>query len=282
MAMVTPMTNTFVAEHFPLEKRSSAIGWLVAGAAVSYLIGAPAIGFIAGFGGWRMAFLGFVLPVLIISLLLTTIGLPSTSIGNHTKTGLGSSLEGYRNVFSMRSATACIAGTVLRMAAFQIMLLFPSFYRKRFLISMGSASIVIAIEALCFTIGSLVTGRFVDMFGRKPVTVYTSFLSCILITSVILSPNLWLALIMDFIGLLILGLNISTANSLTLEQVPRFRGTMMSMNSAAGSIGSALGVGVGGLILLFYDYEVLGLPLGAMGIAATIIYQFLAVDPTRA
>jgi len=73
----------------------------------------------------------------------------------------------------------------------------------------------------------------------------------------------------------------SAANSLTLEQVPKFRGTMMSINSAVMNLGPAIGAALGGLTLVLFDYEVLGLTLGAMGIVAAIVFQTLAIDPTR-
>jgi predicted MFS family arabinose efflux permease len=56
---------------------------------------------------------------------------------------------------------------------------------------------------------------------------------------------------------------------------------MMSINSAAIYLGNALGAGVGGLILLWYNWNLLGIALGALGIAATVIYHRLAIDPTR-
>lgn len=73
----------------------------------------------------------------------------------------------------------------------------------------------------------------------------------------------------------------AAATSLTLEQVPRFRGAMMSIRAAALSVGQALGAGVGGLALLLYDYEFVGISLGGMGIIGAAIFYLLAIDPTR-
>ena len=73
----------------------------------------------------------------------------------------------------------------------------------------------------------------------------------------------------------------AASSSLTLEQVPRFRGTMMSLFSAVYSLGSALGAGVGGLVLLLYDYGFVGISLGAIGIASAIVFYLLTIDPTK-
>ena len=71
---------------------------------------------------------------------------------------------------------------------------------------------------------------------------------------------------------------ITAFSSLTLEHVPRFRGTMMSLSSAALSTGAAVGTGLGGLVLLSFDYSVLGLTLGSMGIVAALIFYLFTVD----
>lgn len=84
----------------------------------------------------------------------------------------------------------------------------------------------------------------------------------------------------DFPSCLVFGMVVSASNSLTLEQVPKFRGTMMSINSAAVSAGGALGAAVGGLELVLFNYGILESTLGAMGFAAAIVFYFLTMDPT--
>jgi len=110
------------------------------------------------------------------------------------------------------------------------------------------------------------------------LTVLLSAIFTITFTSV---PDLWLSLALNFLGAWFFGMGASATSSLTLEQVPKFRGTMMSINSAAMNLGSALGAALGGLTLVLFDYEVLGLALGAMGVVAAVVFQTLAIDPTR-
>jgi predicted MFS family arabinose efflux permease len=69
-AMVNPMTFAMVGEHFPLEKRANAIGWIVAGGASAYVIGAPIIALMSGPQGWRFPLLVFVIPVLLVTFFL--------------------------------------------------------------------------------------------------------------------------------------------------------------------------------------------------------------------
>ena len=101
LGIVVPMSSTLVGELYPLDQRASAIGVLTAGMALSYAIGPRIIVYIAGIGGWRLAFLVFLLALLIAALLLTKIGLLASPHIQQTKLGKGSYLEGFKEVLSI-------------------------------------------------------------------------------------------------------------------------------------------------------------------------------------
>ena len=278
-AMVFPMVTTLVGEHLPLERRGNAVGWIVAAGSLSYLIGAPVIGFIAGIGGWRLTLLGFVIPVSLASLFLAFVGLPSTSRKQELTIDKTTYLGGFKGVLFNTSAAACLLGNVLRTASFVAIVLYGiSFFRQRFLASTDFASVIIIGAAFCYTLGSLVAGRLINKFGRRSLTVLTALLAGIFIISFVYLPNLWLSLALNFLGTWFFGMASSAANSLTLEQAPRFRGTMMSMNSAAMSLGNAFGSAIGGLALILFNYEIMGSILGAMGLASAMIFYLLTMD----
>jgi len=280
-AIANPMTFTLVGEHFPLEKRPKAIGWIVAGGALAYVIGAPVIALMSGFGGWRFPLLGFVLPILLTSLLTAFVGLPSASGSPATSSDTKAHLS-FKEIITNRSAVACLIGDTLRSAAFVAILLYSmSFFRQRFLMPMELASLVLLGAALSYALGSLSTGRLVNRIGRKPSTVLAALLSGILTVSFVLVPNVSLSILSMLLGSWFFGMVASSANSLTLEQIPRLRGTMMSIDTAVLNIGSALGTMTGGLSLLYFGYEGMGGGLGTVGIAAAMIFFLLARDPTR-
>ena len=282
-AMVTPMALTLIGDYLPLDKRTNAIGWIVASGALSYIIGPPVISFIAGFEGWRFVLIGFVLPISLAGFMLAFFGLPSESRNHQPAVSKGAYLRGFKGVLSSRSANACLAGNILRSIAFMVVLLYGiSFFREHFLVSTGFASIVMLGAASSYTLGSLICGRFVNRFGRKTSTVWTALLAGIFTISFAYLPNLWLSLALYFLGAWFFGVGVSAASSLTLEQVPEFRGTMMSLTSAAQSLGSALGAALGGAMLVLYDYSIMGSVLGALGLIAALVFYFFATDPTRA
>jgi len=280
-AIANPMTFTLVGEHFPLEKRPRAIGWIVAGGALAYVIGAPLIALMSGFGGWRFPLLGFVLPILLTTLLTAFLGLPSASASRGISSDMKAHLS-FKEILMNRSAVACLIGDTLRSAAFVAILLYSmSFFRQRFLMPMELASLVLLGAASSYALGSLSTGRLVNRVGRRPSTVLTALLSGILTVSYVLVPHVSLSILSMLLGSWSFGMLASSANSLSLEQLPRLRGTMMSMDTAVLNIGSALGTMAGGLSLLSFGYEGMGSGLGTVGIAAAMVFFLLAKDPTR-
>ena len=280
MSMTGTMAMTLIAEYFSLESRSKAISWNIAGGSLAYLIGSLVITFLSGYGGWRLAYIGFVIPATIIGLILTYFGLPSTPQSPTDRLNVGSFMKGYKAVLLNRSAVACQWGTILRTASFQMVLLYGvSFFRQQFELSRGGSSLLVASVALCYTAGSLSTSRFVGRFGRKGLTVITSSFAGFFILFMTITPSFWVALTVNVISCLFFGMSASAASSLNLEQVPEFRSFMMSLGSATGSIGAALGAGLGGFILLGYGYGMVGVILGALGILSAIIIFRAVVDP---
>jgi DHA1 family inner membrane transport protein len=281
-AMVSPMCVTLIGEHVSLEKRASAVGWIIASGALSYVIGAPLTALIAGLGGWRLAVIGFVTPILLASFLLAFVGLPSISYSHRSAVNGKAYLKSFKGVLSGRSPIACLIGDALRSASFIAILIYgASFFMRQFLVSIDFASIWIVGAASCYTLGSLVSGPAVNRFGRKTSTVLTAFLSGIFTVAYVCVFNLWFSLALGFIDSWFFGMVASAASSLTLEQVPEFRGTMMSIDTAAINLGSAFGTAFGGLALLSFGYEGLGIALGVMSVVAAVVFYFLTTDPTR-
>jgi MFS family permease len=83
-----------------------------------------------------------------------------------------------------------------------------------------------------------------------------------------------------------IGIMVASASNLMLEQVPQFRGTAMSLNSAFSGVGMAVGITVAGAVLNFFvspaiGFQALGLTVGALAFAGVFIYHFFARDPLK-
>jgi len=281
-AMISPTVFTLIGERISLAKRANAIGLTVAAGALGYVIGPLLIAWIASLGGWRLCLVGFVMPVLLVSLLMASVGVPS-ALRNIQKLPNGRDyLKGFKDVLSNRSAVACIVGDAFRSAAFVATVIYvASFVRKHFQMSTEFASFVLLGGASCYAIGSVIAGPFVNRLGRKKLTVVNAVLAGTFTICYYLTPNLWLSMTLVMVASLFFGMLVSSANSLTLEQIPEARGTIMSMSTASLNLGSALGTSIGGLALSSFGYEGLGTILGAIGIAAAFVFLLFAREPVR-
>jgi predicted MFS family arabinose efflux permease len=279
-AMVFPMTITLIGKHISAEKKTSAIGWIVAATSLSFLAGAPLIGLLASSMNWRFVILLFVLPVTLASLLLALISVPSSASDIPTPPN-ETHLASLRNVFSDKSTIACLSGNLLHTTAFMAIAFYAvSFFRQRFQITTDFGAAIIFGAAACYTLGSLISGYLARKLGRKSLVIVAYLLTGIITVSVFSVLNLWCSLVLDFSGALCAGIASPAASSLTLEQTQRFQGTVISVNSAALSLGNAFGAALGGSLLVLSGYDILGIALGTIGIFAALIYYVLAVDPS--
>lgn len=279
-AMVGPMVMSLVGEHLPQERRSGAIGLIVASTPMLSTITGLIINIITS-RGWRTAYVIYVLPIAAISLISSFQGLPSgTKTREKEARGISIS-DGFKRIIRHRSALSCLVGNSLAMAAWTSVISYGiSFYRQQFQMPTEWAGMIWSGMALCYTIGSLVTGRLVDLYGRKPLTYISALLIGILTISFTNIPSFQASIIFALLTSVFAGLRHSVSTSLSLEQVPDFRGAMMSLNSGSIRLGVALGSAIGGLALTLGDYNLVGISLGLLGIVAGLVYRLFTVDPT--
>jgi len=271
------MGATLVAQYYPGDTRASALGWLSAGGAISWVIGAQIITYLAVLGGWRYSYYFFVIPLLLIGVILSYWMLPKPSSNNNDNAV--NFTDGMRSILRNRSAVSCLFSSILSMASFQLILVYSaSFLRQEFLTSRELTSILLTLSALSYTFGSLVSGRIVRKLGVKNVTVLFLFMAGVLLSIFTLSPYFWLALGAYFLSPFCFGVSFPANITLLLGQDSEYQGTMMAFNSAFNNLGSAIGAGVGGAIVLSWGFVGLGGVLGFFGVLASLIIYFLVTE----
>jgi MFS family permease len=127
--------------------------------------------------------------------------------------------------------------------------------------------------------GGLAGGRLVGLYGRKGLSVAGCAFAGLASICYVLVPSMWVSLGVVLLGTVICGLRYNAISSLSLEQVPEYRGSMMSLNSASMNLGMALGAGIGGYFLLVGDWTLMGVFIGALGLLSAGVLQLWAVDP---
>jgi len=280
-AMVLPMNMTIVTDLYAPEKRGSVLGYLMASSSISFIIGAVIIGYVAELFGWRLAFLGYAFPLFLLSLILSIYSLPSKIGGDQKIDGGKDYLIGFKAIRKNKSAVAALVVVVLANASWQAILLYSTAYiRTRFGLSSGYASIMLLIGGILFTMGAIVSGRLLNRFGRKKLAVITAAIAGIFTMSFANMPSFWLTQLFLWLSCWFVGMRVTAFTTLELEQVPDFRGTMMSVDSAFSSLGSALGSIIGGVVLHFSGYGLMSLTLGAFHVIASLVIYRFVVDTT--
>ena len=277
------MALTLFGDVFPPKKRAKAVSYIAAALWATALINFPLSGFIANIAGWRFNFILNVLPISLTGLFLAFLAVPSKPHIQKTSTSNVTYIESFHKILMDKSATACLVGSILSTAGVQIGLFAVLFYRQRFSMSTDSMVLLNMGMILFFIIGSFAAGRLTNRFGAKPIAVIGTLLTGFFTMIFFLIPNIWGALFFDILHVWFAAIATPAYLCLALAQVPKFRGTMMSLNSATGSLAKMVAPAVGGalLVLTLDSYEAVGLALGGMSVAAGIILFFLAKDPTR-
>jgi MFS family permease len=158
-----------------------------------------------------------------------------------------------------------------------------AFYRQQFSMSLDFTIAVSMSIFVIYILGSLLAGRLTNKFGAKRMVVIGRLLSGIFTMLFFLAPNLWGALLFDFLQVWFTSIAAPSYKCLALAQVPKSRGTMMSLNHAMGGLSRTIVPAIGGtfLVLTLGFYGAVGLALGSMTITSSIILLLLAKDPTR-
>jgi predicted MFS family arabinose efflux permease len=277
-AMIRPTNHALVGRLFTVSERPKFTSYSITGIASAYLIGSAITAVVRD---WRLVFVLFIMPTALVSLVLVISSIPKSS--KKTSGQPSNFLQAYRMVLSNKSALACLIGNVCAIITQNVVLVsyVSTFLRQTYLIDITFVSIVFSVMALITIIGTLIGGRLVHRVGRKRITVITVFFISVCAIGFMNLPSLWASLLCTAVGGFLMGIKNTAHNSLALEQIPEYRGTMMSLSEVSRYVAQMVGNGLGGLILILTNYQLLGLTLGCFAIAASGIYQFFTLDPTR-
>jgi len=279
--LISPMTVTLIAEHLPKEKRARAISWLVTGMGLSFVVSPLAISYLSGMRGWRFPFSAYILPLTLLSLVLVYFGVPSSKISS-AETRRGDYLEGFKKVLSNRSALACLFGLMLSTLAIMGMWGYASsYFRQKLGVTTTFASMMMIVGALSYVGGSQIAGRVIDSIGSKKLFVIAYIIGGIGVGIAYNISNVWAVLALSIFIFVMVGMGFTASNHLTLMQVPQYRGTIMSLFTAANSLGLALGSAIGGMILLSYDYGFLGIAALTFGLLASTIVHTMTQETEK-
>jgi len=262
---------------YPQQMRTTALGRIYSGRSLTSIIATPIIGALATSYGWRTGYIGFGAPLILISILLILTKIPEQPVKTE-KTDL---TAGFRNILMNRSAVACIIGAALSLAFFNGLMVFNGTYTRNHLnLNIETASLAMSLTFIAVAIGQMTSGTLANRLGVKTTTWLSTLIGGIsLLTyfSIILPAPV--AILASIIGTAMAGTTMTTMATLALEQVPDSRGTMMSLNSAAMSMGAMLSTTIGGVAIDNLDFTGFGFAMFIISLIATATFFAWTRDP---
>jgi len=262
---------------YPQQERTTALGRIYSGRSLTSIIATPVIGFLASLYGWRIGYLGFGAPLIILAVILVSAKIPEqpTSQGNIDL------MSGFRKISTNRSALSCIAGAALSLAFFNSLMVFNGAYMRNTLgLTLETASLAMSVTFIAVAVGQVLSGTFADRLGIKATTWLSTLIggaSLFLYFSVKLPVAV--AILASAVGTGMAGTTMTTMATLALEQVPDSRGTMMSLNSAAMSMGAMLSTVIGGLAIDSLGFSGYGAIMFTISLAAAITFYAWTREP---
>ncbi len=282
-AMSGIVVLALIGDFLPLEKKGIAMGLAMGGAIVANLVVPQVTSVITDASGWRVVLLGFILPTSIVCLFFGFFFLPSKPQPEQNTNKL-QYFEAFKQILSNKSALACQFGSALASVSFLSPVFAVSYYRLHFNASLSTGAIFYSIASAIGILGVILAGRLINQVGRKPLTVGAGVISGTFAVLIAFMPNVWASAVMWMVSAGFGLASIVGLNSLTLEQVPGFRGTMMSLNSSFRSIGFIVGLTLSGLLLNLYanNFQILYAMFGGAGVASAAIIFLFANDAAGA
>lgn len=273
--LVIPMTTTIIGELTSGEERSRSLGILSAGPAVFWVLGYLIVGWIAE---WRLAFTYFATPVLALNLLTALVLLPAME----TRREKESLFMGLRRIIENRSALSCLfAANIIGVWAVALNMA-ASYYRDIHGMSLSTVTILTAALALTNALGALAGGRFVPRLGNKKTTTLCRVLLGASLITVMSSRNTLVAVASGFFLSFTSGFNSVAGIGLKLSQIPEYKGSMMSLNSATLSLGGSLNLALMGVLLTSRGWAYASTAIGIIGIiSGVLVHLFVTENPQQ-
>jgi predicted MFS family arabinose efflux permease len=291
--IVGAMSSTLVGELYPDDKKARILSLIFFVGYIAALVGNPIAGYVAevsGAANWRNTLLWFILPVTVVCFLMVLFFIPRKTLPTIVAEKQRRIFSGFREVFTNKSTVACLASGFFGAALFSVTSFDGSFTAEVFGMTPFLRSFLPVAAILLLIIGAFIGGAIVNRVGRKCLLVASGLPSAIFTifgyAITLLVPNVWAYLGFRLVAALFGGMTLLAVPLLLMEQLPKYRGTVLSLHSALHGIGGASSFFVGAAILDFYSNPKIGYPiaillLGGLGIVSALVVLFFVNDPIK-
>ena len=241
-----PALQAYIGDRVPYQRRGRAVAVVELAWAGSLLLGAPAVGWLIARFGWTAPFAALAIAAVVACLVLRRLlpaGMPQRSRAGNWR-GM---LQIARQHPVVLAAAVFVGGAM--MANELIAIVFGEWMEESFGLSLTNLGLAAAVIGGAEVGGEVVTGLLTDRLGKRPMIVVTGLRACILYLLLPLaSTHLAFALVMLFLTFFCFEIMAVSSISLMTQIVPDARGPVMSVSTAAGSLGRAGGAWLGPLL----------------------------------
>jgi MFS family permease len=120
----------------------------------------------------------------------------------------------------------------------------------------------------------------INRFGRKPLGTITGVLAALLTLTFTFLPTFELSWGVNAMRFWFAGMSSTALASMVIEQLPKFRGTMSSLNTVFYNGGMLLATIVANFFIIGSDYQIMAVILGGLGVVGMVIWMAFVKDPS--
>ncbi|MCW4012988.1 MAG: MFS transporter [Candidatus Bathyarchaeota archaeon] len=270
VALTVPMTTTLVGEYYTEGERGRVMSLLGVGGGVAFLLGGTIASLLSDYGGWRSAFLVFAGLIGLAGLILTILFLPKSQ----ARGGESRFIDSLKDISENSNVVKSLMGALLASIAIQGLYLYSFSYLKEvYQTSTVTTGLIYSGTAVFFIAGSYMTSVLIERIGSKNITMLGLLGFSVSTFAYHYAPSLGLVIGFIMAGNLLEALRYNGNNALSLEYSGDKAGAVMSLHSAFTQLGYSLGAALGGVILLYADWSLMGLTLPIIGVLGALVMK---------
>lgn len=268
----------YVGDAFPSERRGWANGWVMSGFAVGQIVGIPIGLALSDHFGFRAPFLAFAV-VMMGATVLAIAALPQPpGARSSAPLSLGAALGEYRALVARRDTlAAALVYLVMFLGVGLFVVFLPTWLERTRGFTSGQISWMYALGGAANVAAGPQAGKLSDRVGRKGVVVVGSIgVGLLMAMTTVVGTTAW-AIYALFIGFMTMGAaRMSPLQALLTEMVegPQ-RGAFMSLTTATGQVGFAVGSALAGPVFAGLGFLTNALLGGATAVAAAAVVWYL-------
>ncbi|MCL4369698.1 MAG: MFS transporter [Chloroflexi bacterium] len=272
-AASAPTAIAIIGDQCPFEKRGRPLGLLFAGEALGALAGIPAVTWVAGTFGWKVAFLvegALYVPVVVGYLLLV-----KSPAWVPRSTGWLGDIGAV--VRERHTNWLMLLNGLVQVSFFAADTFLPAFLMLTYHLSVADMAPVLLVLAIGNLLGALGGGPFADRFPRYAGSALLALTTGLLGLAVMfLTSNLWLS-----IGLAAAYRAVHYAyrpvyTCIISQASAHLRGTVLGLNGTSNNVGTSAGSALGGVVLSLLGYPPLGIAAFVISLVPSIGMPLLA------